>query len=557
MNDEHPFDRTKPRKPTASPSSNQGASPSPRGRPVIVIMPGETERVVDEIEAALIASGRPLYKRGGLVVEPGVDKQPTWNGEKITVQAIVEVSAETLAEYAETAAQFRKPNKEGDLVPCGCRARLATTLKKRLHRLKFPVLAAVVNTPSISIDGVLLDCPGYDPETGVLFDPLDAVFPCVPDLPTDGEIRAAVERVLQLFETFDDDFATPADKGVALSMLMTSIARRALGFAPLHGFDAPVAGSGKSMLVEIASIVAAGHGAIVMAQGETREEFEKRLGTVLMRGDAIIAIDNCDLPLEGETLNQALTQPMLQVRILGKSEMPKVLTAAVVCATGNNLLPKGDVVRRSIICRLDPKCARPELRQYDFKPIAYAKENRAQLVVDILTLLKAWHNKGRPFQPAELQSFENWSNTIRGCIIWLGAAFPDANLADPCLTMDRIRASDPVLTNLRVVLSAWRDQFGDEPKTSADVILAADGTKLKPRYSDDEGPREREPLNPELRSALLLVANRAGKIDVRALGIWLGKSVDRRVGVGDGRSLRVIKAGEDHSGAQRWKVTEN
>jgi hypothetical protein len=264
---------------------------------------------------------------------------------------------------------------------------------------------------------------------------------------TDSEIKAAFKRVLRLFETFNGDFATPADKGVALSMLMTSVARRALGFAPLHGFDAPVAGSGKSMLVEIASIVATGHGAIVMAQGETREEFEKRLGTVLMRGDAIIAIDNCDLPLEGETLNQALTQPMLQVRILGKSEMPKVLTAAVVCATGNNLLPKGDVVRRSIICRLDPKCARPELRQYDFKPIAYAKENRAQLVVDILTLLKAWHNKGRPFQPAELQSFENWSNTIRGCIIWLGAAFPDANLADPCLTMDRIRASDPVLTN--------------------------------------------------------------------------------------------------------------
>ena len=115
----------------------------------------------------------------------------------------------------------------------------------------------------------------------------------------------------------------------------------------------------------------------------------------------------------------------------------------------------------------------------------------------------------------------------------------------------------PRADKLRVVLSAWRDQFGDEPKTSADVILAADGTKLKPRYSDDEGPREREPLNPELRSALLLVANRGGKIDVRALGIWLGKSVDRRVDVGNGRPLRIIKAGEDHSGAQRWKVTEN
>jgi len=114
MNDDpnDPLNKIKPK-----PRAHAQPQPAPASRPIIVIMPGETERVVDEIEAALIASGRPLYKRGGPIVEPGVDKQPTWNGEKITVQAIVEVSAETLVEYAETAAQFRKPNKEGDLVP--------------------------------------------------------------------------------------------------------------------------------------------------------------------------------------------------------------------------------------------------------------------------------------------------------------------------------------------------------------------------------------------------------------------------------------------------------
>jgi hypothetical protein len=60
----------------------------------------------------------------------------------------------------------------------------------------------------------------------------------------------------------------------------------------MHGFDAPVAGAGKSKLVDIASILARGCEAGVIAQGEDREEAEKRLSTLLMRGDPIIAIDN-------------------------------------------------------------------------------------------------------------------------------------------------------------------------------------------------------------------------------------------------------------------------
>ena len=70
MNDDpnDPLNKIKP-KPKAQ------TRPQPSGRPTIVIMPGETERVVDEIEAVLIAAGRSLYKRGGLIVSPGVDRR--------------------------------------------------------------------------------------------------------------------------------------------------------------------------------------------------------------------------------------------------------------------------------------------------------------------------------------------------------------------------------------------------------------------------------------------------------------------------------------------------
>ena len=104
--------------------------------------------------------------------------------------------------------------------------------------------------------------------------------------------QTALARIVRLIETFD--FVSQDDKAVALSLILTAIARPGLPTAPLHGFDAPVAGSGKSKLVDIASILATGHEAGVIAQGETREEAEKRFSTLLMRGDLIIAIDNCE-----------------------------------------------------------------------------------------------------------------------------------------------------------------------------------------------------------------------------------------------------------------------
>ena len=223
---------------------------------------------------------------------------------------------------------------------------------------------------------------------------------------------------------------------------MTSVARRALDFAPMHGMDAPVAGSGKSLVLELASIFATGHRAVVMSQGETREEFAKALGAVLMRGDQLIAIDNCDLPLEGGILNQALTQSTLQVRILGRSEMVTVQTWALIAATGNNLTPKGDLVRRTIVGPNRPKMRSPELRQYDFDPIAYAMENRAGWSSIFSPCSRRTTTRAARNRPHELQSFKHWSNTVRGCICWLAEAFPSANLADPIL--ERVRSTDPV-----------------------------------------------------------------------------------------------------------------
>ncbi len=135
---------------------------------------------------------------------------------------------------------------------------------------------------------------------------------------------------------------------MALVGILTAIIRRSLPTAPLHGFNAPTAGLGKFMLVDIASMIAAGHPAAVIAQGKTEEEMEKRLGAAFIAGDPLISIDNCDSPLGGELMCQALTQLTLKIQVLGKSLNAEVPSNAAIYATGNKLTLTGDMTRRAL-----------------------------------------------------------------------------------------------------------------------------------------------------------------------------------------------------------------
>jgi putative DNA primase/helicase len=74
-------------------------------------------------------------------------------------------------------------------------------------------------------------------------------------------------------------FIGPADRSVVLSMLLTSVVRRSITTAPMHAITAPTAGSAKSMLVDMASMIAIGREAGVIAPGDTKAETEKGLAS--------------------------------------------------------------------------------------------------------------------------------------------------------------------------------------------------------------------------------------------------------------------------------------
>ena len=267
---------------------------------------------------------------------------------------------------------------------------------------------------------------------------------------------------------------------------------------------------------------------------------EKRLGAALISGDGIINIDNCDVALAGQLLCQCLTEDVVDVRPLGKSELIRVPNTACFYATGNNLIAIGDVVRRSLVGMLDPKCERPELRKFKTEdPIKIVKAARSKYVTAALTIVRAFIAAGMPRQTDPLGSFEAWSGLVRDALVWVDET-------DPCTTMERARADDPSLTALVEVLEQWHSAFATDEMTVKEVVDRATDILPQQNFGIDlnRAPR-REFLLPRLREALLVVAGEGGNINSKRLGKWLGREKGRIV-----KGVRIVMGLRD----RHWKI---
>ena len=512
----------------AHPRSRPSVQPQPQqqsGRPTIRIVSGELPRIVNEAEAALLAAGGlNLYQRGGLIVRPVLSKLKASNNRETFAWRLVAVRQPYMIETMMRAAEFERWDARArGFVPKDCPAQVADTYLAREGHWRLPTLLGIVNAPFLRVDGTICDQAGYDAASELLFEPDGQSFPAIASNPTKDDATAALAYLETLIRAFP--FVKPVDRSVALSAILTAFDRRSMATAPLHGFTSPVAGSGKSLLVDIPSLLVSGQIAPVISQGRNEEELEKRLGTSLMSGDTIINIDNCGHTLESDFLCQALTQQRLKIRVLGHSRQVETPINAAIYATGNNLVIANDLVRRSLLCAIDAKRERPELRRFDFNVVETIHTNRGRLVAAALTILRAWHAAGEPSLAEPYGSFGDWSRRVREPLIWLGHA-------DPCESVVKVRDNDPARTALGGVLAQWKEVLGvSNRRTIQQVISAA-------------------LVNSDLHSALVSVAgNQSGLlISSERLGRWLHKVEGKIV-----NDLRLIRDGNEH-GHWLWKL---
>ena len=245
-----------------------------------------------------------------------------------------------------------------------------------------------------------------------------------------------------------------------MAALIGAILRPTLPAAPLIGFSAPKQGTGKSYLVDLIAAIATGSRAVCVATGGDLQEMEKTLGAALLDGRPLLSLDNLVQPLAGQFLSMILTQETVQVRVLGLSKMAEVSTGTAMFATGNNLAIKGDMVRRTLLLRLDAKTENPESRDFDRDPLAEALQRRPELVSAALTIAR-WRHVWPADAPdpwarvagaLPLSGFSEWCRRVRDPLVALGHA-------DPVRSLDVVRSTDNDEDELAALTQAWRAAF--------------------------------------------------------------------------------------------------
>ncbi|WP_034435258.1 phage NrS-1 polymerase family protein [Candidatus Contendibacter odensensis] len=500
---------------------------------VIKIRPGKLPSIVDRAEKEALFFGADFYQRVGMLVRPV--KQDTSTGKKsirIPAGALVlkEVNLPWLNRRFSQSAQWVKFNKEAEeWLPADPPPKYAETLLALAGEWRAPVLTGIIECPTLRREGSLLTQSGYDEESGLYVDYTGDPIR-VPDAPTSTDARAALEVLKEPFSEFP--FAEgDVDLSVALAGLLTAIVRRSLRTAPLFAFDAPVMGAGKGLIVNTIAMVATGRAAPAISQGKDEAEDEKRLGALLLQGVPLLNIDNIERDLQGDLLCSALTETSIAIRILGKSEVPNMPSNVAMFATGNNLRARGDMVRRMLVCRIDPACERPDARAFQRNLNEWVPANRARLLSAALTVLRAYIVAGKPKQDIPpYGSFEEWSGWVRSALVWAG-------MPDPNLTRTRLEADDAVTANLHSILTLWFAEFGKNGMTAAEMAQQAG----LPGRSD-------------LHRALLEVAvsrRDSEKVDALRLGHWLKRNKGK---IASG--LRLEKAGENTDAKiAYWRVS--
>jgi hypothetical protein len=297
---------------------------------------------------------------------------------------------------------------------------------------------------------------------------------------------------------------------------------------PLFAVRAPTPGTGKSLLADVVSIIGTGRPAARMTPDGDDGETRKRILAVALEGAPVVLLDNVDGRLGSRSLAAALTAETWKDRLLGASAMVEAPLRVVWIATGNNIGFRGDLGRRVVPVDMTTDQEHPEDRPAEGfthpRLLQHVAQVRPQLVAAALTVLRGYHQAGRPAHrcPGRMGSFETWDDLIRGACVW-------AALADPTGGRERVRAEDDTdRAGLGAALEACAEAFDVATFTAAQVVQRAENDAA-------------------LRDAMLELTGRE-RLDGRGVGNALRNVRGRPVG-----GMRFETAGKEHTAA-RWRV---
>lgn len=496
-------------------------------RPVILLRSGAFDRYTAQAEQLLADT---IYVHGhglvriGRAAEVSNDAQLDATGTKReAAQAIcIPASAGWVRRELMQRAQFWKWDKRArEWERKDCPKEIAENIGDQQAWATFRPLIAISPVPVLRADLSLWIEPGYDALTGVYHQPTIAM-PSILPAPTRDDALQALARLVESFNEFP--YASREGVSVFLSHIISAVLRPSFDTSPIFLYTSPIAATGKTLLADVPNIIAHGVTPAHSPYSES-EELRKVLFSSLLAGDGALALDNVPNghKVRAPGLCAFATSATYSDRILGASENRKVPNRCTVVLTGNNVTPVSDLARRSLVCRLDANAESARGRKFRIRDLrSHVRQQRAQLIVDVLTVVRAYAFAGRPDVAHPLESFEQWSRLVRDPLVWLGMADPVASQETE--TDDEVGPLQGAFVAIATATQAQGWTF-----TAA---------QLAPMIA----------LQPGLREALMN-GGCSEPADPKKLGYWLREQRDRVAS-----RMKLVSEREGHRGVTGWRL---
>ncbi|OAO01443.1 hypothetical protein A8B75_15015 [Sphingomonadales bacterium EhC05] len=427
-------------------------------RSEIRIVPGAIDQVQKAAEFILSETGK-VFQSGGAIMflrkNPSTGDVTTEMGNDATITTALARNA--------IWTQISKQDKKGSR--CDPPVRLVQMLLKANDYTYPPVLNAIARQPYYHPDnGKLILGPGYDQSSGI--------FGAFEEVPSDisnatrEDAQVALKTLTNLLSEFH--FESETDRSAAVSAMLTATVRPSLPLAPAFLTTAPDSGVGKSYLNKVIVGFAGGEPARASFP-KTSEEATKSVLSLLLTAPAAIEYDDMDTSfMPHGVLNRMLTSETITDRVLGVSKTVTVRTQTFVIASGINVEPERDMLRRVITIRLAARTEDGIGRSFSGNPAEDVRTKRATMIAAVLTIIEAWKNAGQPKSDvASIASYgDDWADYCRHPLIWLGLPDPAQRLFDQ-VDQDSQGAA------LGQMLESWYKIFGSKAVTVRQLVRYA------------------------------------------------------------------------------------
>lgn len=416
-----------------SPSSDGGVTPgepcggeegpgpeSATERPTIEIVPADTP--VAETLACLthhLLQSQTCYRRTGQLVRV--------HGDEIQTILTPAELAGLVNQHAEIRIIDRKGGAYKPLPPNYGSTYLH--LPRELDR--FPAISLFTRHPVYTEDWRLV-AGGYDAASGI-YCAGPAIVP-----------REGTERLDALLADFC--FRCEGDRTNYLGILLTALLMpRFVGCKPgiLYGGNQPELG--KTMLAQMTAILRDGRHAETVTYTRNEEEFEKRLGAAVRRGDTTVIVDNAKLQgrdscIGSSCLERSITDAIVSFRLLGQSQTIRAENSFLFCITANAPQVSRDLVTRCVAVNLYHE-GDPRSRSFSIAdPESYLLEHRTEVLGELSGLVERWKAAGRP-SAAVRSRFERkgWGAIVGGILAFAGRTGFLANAEEAARSFDATR----------------------------------------------------------------------------------------------------------------------